>query len=146
MKTRAFKPLRPGQTSYWQNYRKFFVSLQKSIYGARRDGGQRLGLRLSAQARCAAATTSCAPSSMMHQGKINGYICQGFNPLQAFPNKAKIRAALGKLKFLVVMDPLETETSRFWQNHGDKNPSDPAKIATEVFLLPTTCFAEEDGS
>ena len=34
MKTRAFKPLRPGQTSYWQNYRKFFVSLQKSIYGA----------------------------------------------------------------------------------------------------------------
>ncbi len=44
------------------------------------------------------------------------------------------------------MDPLETETARFWENHGDKNPSDPSKIATEVFLLPTTCFAEEDGS
>src|SRR5665811_1188591 len=25
MKSRLFKPLRPGQTSYWQNYRKFFV-------------------------------------------------------------------------------------------------------------------------
>ena len=83
---------------------------------------------------------------MMYTGKINGYICQGFNPLQSFPNKKKIRAALGKLKFLVVMDPLETETARFWENHGDKNPSDPSKIATEVFLLPTTCFAEEDGS
>ena len=34
MKTRGFKPLRPGQTSYWQNYRKFLVSFQKSIYGA----------------------------------------------------------------------------------------------------------------
>ena len=44
------------------------------------------------------------------------------------------------------MDPLETETARFWENHGDKNPSDPSKIATEVFVLPTTCFAEEDGS
>ena len=33
MKTRQFKPLRPGQTSYWQNYRKFFVSFQKAIYG-----------------------------------------------------------------------------------------------------------------
>jgi hypothetical protein len=28
MKTRQFKPLRPGQVSYWQNIRKFFVSGQ----------------------------------------------------------------------------------------------------------------------
>ena len=33
MKTRLYKPLRPGQVSYWQNYRKFFVSFQKAIYG-----------------------------------------------------------------------------------------------------------------
>src|SRR5579859_7178748 len=33
MKTRQFKPLRPGQTSYWQNTRKFFVSFQKAVYG-----------------------------------------------------------------------------------------------------------------
>jgi len=44
---------------------------------------------------------------LMHQGKMNGYVCQGFNPLMSFPNKGKIKAALGKLKFLVVMDPLE---------------------------------------
>ncbi len=44
------------------------------------------------------------------------------------------------------MDPLDTETSRFWENHGDQNPVDPAAIATEVFQLPTTCFAEENGS
>ena len=83
---------------------------------------------------------------MMDKGKINGYICQGFNPLQAFPDKGKIRRSLGKLKFLVMMDPLDTETSRFWENVGPKNPSDPASIQTEVFQLPTTCFAEEDGS
>ena len=34
MKTRGFKPLRPGQTSFWQNYEKFFVSQQKSFFGA----------------------------------------------------------------------------------------------------------------
>ena len=34
MKSRAFKPLRPGQTSFWQNYEKFFVSQQKSFFGA----------------------------------------------------------------------------------------------------------------
>ena len=32
-KAHANKPLRPNQTSYWQNYHKFFVSFQKSIYG-----------------------------------------------------------------------------------------------------------------
>ena len=33
MSKRGFKPLRPDQTSYWQNYKKFFVSFQKSMFG-----------------------------------------------------------------------------------------------------------------
>jgi len=83
---------------------------------------------------------------LMSQGKINGYICQGFNPLAAAPNKAKMNDNLAKLKFLVIMDPLVTETSEFWRNFGEHNDVDPKKIATEVFRLPTTCFAEEDGA
>jgi formate dehydrogenase major subunit len=43
------------------------------------------------------------------------------------------------------MDPLATETSEFWKNHGEFNDVD-AKIQTEVFRLPTTCFAEENGA
>ena len=27
---------------------------------------------------------------LMHQGKMNGYFCQGFNPLLSFPNRTKI--------------------------------------------------------
>ena len=54
--------------------------------------------------------------------------------------------SLAKLKYLVIIDPLATETSEFWQNHGEYNDVDPAKIQTEVFRLPSTCFAEEDGS
>ncbi len=82
----------------------------------------------------------------MNQGKINGYICQGFNPLASFPCKVKVAGALAKLKYLVIIDPLATETSEFWQNHGEYNDVDPSKIQTEVFRLPSTCFAEEDGS
>ncbi len=145
MKTRQFKPLRPGQVSYWQNYRKFFVSFQKAIYGNAAtvdnkwasDWLPKLDIPLY---------DIIAAFEMMDKGEINGYICQGFNPLQAFPDKGKIRRSLGKLKFLVVMDPLDTETARFWENVGPKNPSDPASIETEVFQLPTTCFAEEDGA
>jgi formate dehydrogenase major subunit len=82
----------------------------------------------------------------MYQGKMTGYFCQGFNPLQSAPNREKCRQVLEKLKFLVVMDPLETETSRFWENHGELNLSKPAEIQTEVFSLPSTCFAEDEGS
>ena len=44
------------------------------------------------------------------------------------------------------MDPLETETARFWEDHGEFNPAKPEEIKTEVFELPTTCFAEDEGS
>src|SRR6202008_3261687 len=33
LSTRGFKPLRPDQISYWQNYPKFFTSFQKAMYG-----------------------------------------------------------------------------------------------------------------
>lgn len=44
------------------------------------------------------------------------------------------------------MDPLVTETSEFWRNVGEYNDVDTASIKTTVFRLPTSCFAEEDGS
>ena len=126
MKTRGFKPLRPGQTSYWQNYRKFFVSLQKSIYGAAATADNDWAYDYLPKLDVPGYDILRA-FDMMARGKINGYICQGFNPLQSFPNKKKIRAALGKLKFLVVMDPLETETARFWENHGEQEPVRPVE-------------------
>src|SRR5271165_603181 len=145
MSTRGFKPLRPNQTSYWQNYKKFFVSFQKTMFGdaakPENDWAYDWLPKLDVP-----NYDILRAFELMHQGKVNGYFCQGFNPLMSFPDKNKIRDALGKLKFLVVMDPLQTETARFWQNHGELNPADPAKVATEVFELPTTCFAEEDGS
>jgi formate dehydrogenase-N alpha subunit len=84
--------------------------------------------------------------NMMDKGNVTGYICQGFNPVASFPDKNKVVRSLSKLKYMVVIDPLVTETSTFWQNHGESNDVDPASIQTEVFRLPSTCFAEEDGS
>jgi formate dehydrogenase major subunit len=145
MQAYQFKPIRPGSVSYWQNYKKFFVSLQKSIYGAAATAENNWAYDWLPKLDVPNYDILRA-FEMMHNGQMNGYICQGFNPLQSFPNKAKLRESLAKLKYLVVMDPLETETAFFWQNHGAKNPVDSEKIQTEVFLLPTTCFAEEDGS
>jgi formate dehydrogenase major subunit len=141
---RTYKPLRPNQLSYWQNFPKFFVSLMKSWWGDAATAENRWGFdylpKLDKQ------YDMLQVYELMNQGKINGYLAQGFNPLAAAPNKAKMTAALSKLKFLVIMDPLVTETSEFWRNFGDLHDVDSSKIQTEVFRLPTTCFAEEDGT
>jgi formate dehydrogenase major subunit len=141
---RAQKPLRPNQLSYWQNYRKFFVSFMKSWWGDAATVENNWAFdylpKLDKQYDMLQAY------ELMNQGKMNGYICQGFNPLAAAPNKAKLSASFSKLKYLVIMDPLATETSEFWKNYGALNDVDSAKIQTEVFRLPTTCFAEENGS
>jgi formate dehydrogenase major subunit len=145
MSTRGFKPLRPEQTSYWQNYKKFFVSFQKSMWGSAATAENNFAYDYLPKLDLPGYDILRA-FDLMHQGKMNGYFCQGFNPLLAFPNRRKCTAALSKLKFLVVMDPLQTETARFWQNHGEFNDVDSAKIQTEVIELPATCFAEDEGS
>jgi formate dehydrogenase major subunit len=142
---RGFKPMRPGQVSFWQNYSKFFVSFQKAMYGPAATKDNAFAYDYLPKLDVPAYDVLRA-FEMMHQGQMNGYICQGFNPLMSFPNKAKIKTALAKLKYLVVMDPLQTETARFWEDHGEFNPSKPEDIKTAVFELPTTTFAEDEGS
>jgi formate dehydrogenase major subunit len=141
---RTFKPLQANQTSYWQNYKKFYVSFLKSLYGPKATPENSFGYdwvpKLDVAYDCLRMFET------MYQGKTNGLICQGFNPLMAIAHKNKSVVGLSKLKFLVSLDPIETDTARFWENHGEFNDVDPAKIQTEVFMLPITSFAEEEGT
>jgi formate dehydrogenase-N alpha subunit len=144
LKARTGKPLRPNQMAFTQNFPKWHTSLMKAYYGdaataenhfaydwiPKRDAGYDI-LHIF---------------ELMYQGKMNGMLVQGFNPLAAVPNKKKLSAAFSKLKYLVVIDPLETETSEFWKNYGPLNDTNPADIKTEVFRFPSSCFAEETGS
>jgi formate dehydrogenase major subunit len=141
---RTLKPLRPGQMSYWQNYPKFHVSLMKSWFG--KAATKENDWAYDWLPKLDKLYDILAVFHLMSEGKLNGYVCQGFNPLASVPHKAKLIDGLSRLKYLVTIDPLVTETSNFWQNHGDLNAVDPGKIQTEVFRLPSSCFAEEDGS
>src|SRR5436190_2386572 len=65
------------------------------------------------------------------------------------PNSRKMVAALAKLKWMVMVENVETETARFWNSpaaYTDQNTDNPSKIQTEVFLLPAANFAEKDGT
>jgi formate dehydrogenase-N alpha subunit len=141
---RTGKALRPNQMAFTQNFPKWFTSLMKSYYGA--AATEENGFAYDWVPKRDAGYDILHIFELMHQGKMNGFLVQGFNPLAAVPNKKKLSAAMAKLKYLVVMDPLETETSEFWKNYGPLNDVNPAEIKTEVFRLPTSCFAEETGS
>lgn len=144
LEERSLKPLRPGQMSYWQHFPKFHTSLMKAWYGpaATRENDYAYDWL----PKLDHFYDSLRMFELMAEGKINGFVCQGFNPLASYPDKAKVTRALSNLKFMVVMDPLATETSEFWINYGEHHDVDSSAIQTEVFRLPTTCFAEEDGS
>ena len=145
MSTREFKPLRPNQTSYWSNYSKFMVSFMKAMFGDAAQPENDWAYHYLAKLDVPNYDV-LRMFELMNEGQVNLYFCQGFNPLLAFPHRGKLTAALSKLKLLVTIDPLETETARFWENHGEYNDVDPASIQTEVIQLPSTCFAEDEGS
>jgi formate dehydrogenase-N alpha subunit len=144
LEKRTPKPLRPNQMNFPQNFPKWFTSLQKAWYGAAATDKNDYGYDWLPKKD--GAYDVLAMFERMHQGKMNGFFCQGFNPLASVANKKKVGDALAKLKFLVIIDPLATDTSEFWKPHGEFNEVDPTKVATEVFRLPANLFAEETAS
>src|SRR5712692_2963190 len=69
------------------------------------------------------------------------------NPRSNGPNSRKMVFALSQLKWLLVAENFETETTSFWNSEilalADKKTED---VKTEVFLLPAANFAEKSGS
>ena len=144
LEKRTPKPLRPGQMNFPQNFPKWHTSLMKAWYGnaANKDND----FAYDWLPKLGGASDVLSIFHAMYEGKMNGFFCQGFNPLASVANKKKVGDALAKLKYLVVIDPLATDTSEFWKPHGEFNEVDPTKIATEVFRLPASLFAEQAGS
>ena len=144
VKARVPKELRPNSVNYAKNFQKFQVSLMKAWYGDAATKENDFAYDYLPKID--------QPYDIMHtvermvSGEIKGLICQGFNPMAALPNKAKLAAALKNLDFMVVIDPLRTESAEFWKPVGEFNNVNPSDIKTTVIRLPSTCFAEDEGT
>ena len=138
------KPMRPGQLNYWGNTPKFMVSLLKWFFGEHATKENNWGYDWLPKWDKMYDVMQMA--EMMYQGQMHGLLVQGFNAMGSFPDSNRVVEAFSKLKWMVVMDPLNTETATFWENHDDAHNVDPASIQTTVFRLPVPCFAEENGS
>lgn len=84
----------------------------------------------------------------MADGRVEGLFVLGQNPAVGGQNARLERRALGRLRWLVVRDLVESETAAFWHGspevtRGELRPED---IGTEVFLLPAAGHAEKSGT
>ncbi|MGO3858508.1 MAG: formate dehydrogenase-N subunit alpha [Neisseriaceae bacterium] len=138
------KAVRPNQLNYWSNTPKFAVSLMKWFWGENATKENDWGFDWLP--KWDKMYDIIQMTEMMDKGQMNGLIVQGFNAGASFPDSNKVRRAFSKLKYMVIIDPLHTETGSFWYNEGGSAPGEMADIQTEVFRLPSCCFAEENGS
>jgi formate dehydrogenase major subunit len=140
--------------NYWVNYPKFMVSLLKSVWGKAATKENDFGYDWLPK-------TDGNYSWMyifddMYRGSSTrvggkepgpeGLVSFGMNPVGLGPNSKKMIAALSRLKWLVMVENVETESAAFWKAPKEYEGPEPSKIPTEVFLLPAANFAEKDGT
>jgi formate dehydrogenase major subunit len=137
----ASKKLRPNAVNFFgENYRKFMVSLLKTWYGDSATNDNEFAFAHVPKPAANASWISIFDQAL--QGKMEGVLLSGMTATSIGPDSNQVLQALSKLKWLCVMDPFATTSSEFWKAPG----MDPAKIQTEVFMLPATHWIEKDGS
>jgi formate dehydrogenase major subunit len=140
--------------NYWTNYPKFMVSLLKSMWGSAATKDNEFGyswmpkvdgnyswLYIFDDMYRGSSTRAGGP-----EPAPQGFITFGMNPVGLGPNSKKMVAALAKLKWMVVVENVETETAIFWKAPKEFEGPESSQIQTEVFLLPAASFAEKDGT
>ncbi len=130
--------------SYWKNYKAFFVSFMKSWWGEHANAENNWAYDYLP--KYDHLYDVLYTMDLMHQGKINGYIAQASTRSPRSRTSRRTSRRSRSSSGWSSWTRSRTETSEFWKNYGEFNDVDPAAIQTEVFRLPTTCFAEEFGS
>jgi formate dehydrogenase major subunit len=122
---------------WWHNIDRYMVSLLKAYYGDAATPENDFGF--SWIPRLTGDHSYFGYWLDMADGKLEGLVVMGQNPAVGSPNAKLERAALGRLKWLVVRDLVETETAAFWE-------SSPENIETEVFFFPAASHVEKEGT
>ena len=134
------RPLVPDTVNYWGNYPKFMVSQLKAWFGDTVGPQNEFGYHYLGKP--AGDATWLSMWDQAHQGKLEGLVALGFNPLLAGPDVPRLLRAMANLQWKVVIDPFMLDSAEFWRAPD----VDPAEIQTEVLYLPATHWVERAGS
>ena len=137
---RTPKTKEANSLNWWKNFPKYSTSFLRAMYGESMspaeayatmpkidDGANYSWLNLFDQ---------------MYKENFTGFFAWGMNPACSGAHSNKVRQAMGKLDWMVNVNLFDNETGSFWRGPG----MDPAKIKTEVFMLPCAASIEKEGS
>jgi len=132
----------PLSANWWSNYPKYSVSLLKSFFGDKATPSNEYGYQWLPKVDDGKGYSWFDIFDVMYDGEIKGFFAWGMNPACSGSNAGKVRKALENLDWLVNVNIAENETGSFWRGPG----VDPAKVKTEVFMLPAAVSVEKEGS
>jgi len=133
----AYLKKHKADKGWWHNIDKYLVSLLKAYYGDAATKENEFGYAWLP--RLTGDHSYFGYWLDMADGKLEGLFVMGQNPAVGSPNGKLERAALRKLRWLVVRDLVEIETAAFWEE-------EPEAIETEVFFFPAASHVEKDGT
>ncbi len=132
----------PMSANWWQNYPKYSVSMLKSFFGDKATQANEFGYQWLPKVDDGTVYSWMDLFDEMYKGSIKGFFAWGQNPACSGANANKTRKGLAKLDWLVNVNLFDNETGSFWRAPD----VDPAKIKTEVFMLPAAVSVEKEGS
>jgi len=135
------KQLRPSSINFFgANYKKFLVSQLKAFFGDKATAANDFGYAWIPKP--AQNSSWLTIHDEARAGRLDGIIYGGFTGVTVGPDSRRMAESIGKLKWLVIMDPLPTTASEFWHAPG----VDPEDVQTEALFLPATHWIEKSGS
>jgi formate dehydrogenase major subunit len=132
----------PLSANWWSNYPKYAVSLMKSFFGDKATPSNQYGYHWLPKVDDGKGYSWFDLFDAMYAGQIKGLFAWGMNPACSGSNAGKVRKALENLDWMVNVNIAPNETGSFWRGPG----VDPAKVGTEVFMLPAAVSVEKEGS
>lgn len=132
----------PLSANWWQNEPKYMVSLLKAYFGDAATRENDFGYPWLPKLDAGKAYSWLDLFDAMYQGVIKGFFAWGMNPACSGANAGKNRQAMARLDWMVNVNLFDNETGSFWRGPG----MDPAKVKTEVFMLPACVSVEKEGS
>jgi formate dehydrogenase major subunit len=127
-------------TGWWHNMPKYIVSLLKAWYGPHARPENDFCYDYLPKINGDYSYNQMFYNMM--EGRLKGLFVMGENIGVGGINARYQMEALQKLDWCVVRDLYPVETADFWKYED----ADPAKIGTEVFLMPAAIVAEKEGS
>ena len=126
--------------NWWKNFPKYSASFLRSMYG--KNATLEEAYTLMPKLEESADYSWLNLFDQMYKERFTGFFAWGMNPACSGASSNKVRAALGKLDWMVNVNLFDNETGSFWKGPG----MDPTTIKTEVFMLPCASSVEKEGS